>query len=117
MRIARDHYWHTSGADRAPEPLRWDLFDFAFNAGSVASVRSMQRAVNLCKQSRGQFDLLTTDGVFGPATLYALDDEDPERLLRVFRAYRRKHYLSLAESGKARFIHGWLKRVDGEWNG
>lgn len=117
MEITYDQYWQPVRAELLPEKLRWDVFDFAFNAGPVTSVYTLQKSVNLCRKARGRTDQLLLDGDLGPLTLGSLDDEDPAKLLRVFRAYRSKHYLTLAERGSVEFIHGWLRRAEGGTNG
>lgn len=115
--IYKSQYWRPSGAAFAPEELQWDLFDFAVNAGVQTSVRALQKSINLCREARGRGDFLHEDGIMGPKTRYAMDDEVPDRLKRVFRAYRTDHYMGLAETGSAKFIHGWLRRVEGGRNG
>lgn len=117
MEIAEDDYWQPVGGYELPADLRWHVFDFAFNAGVGTSVRTLQRAVNLCRQAHGRSDFLTEDGVFGPKTEAAVDEQRPERLVRVFKAYRVEHYITLAETGRAKFIHGWLRRAEGGTHG
>lgn len=114
---AKRDYWNAVKADEVPEELRWQLFDTAFNAGTGTSVRILQKAINLCRQSAGRVDFLTEDGQIGPLTLEATDEIRPERLVRVFKAYRIEHYLVLAETRLPKFIHGWLRRAEGERNG
>jgi lysozyme family protein len=114
---ARRDYWNVVKADEVPEELRWHLFDMAFNAGVGTSVRLLQKSINLCRQSAGRTDFLAEDGVIGPRTLEGTDEIRPERLTRVFKAYRIEHYLVLAETSLPKFIHGWLRRAEGERNG
>jgi lysozyme family protein len=114
MEIAHQHYWVPVGCDELPAPLRWDVFDMAFNAGKIPAVRCLQDALNLCIANKGGQDYLETDGVPGPLTLAAAQEYDPYDIRRLFRAYRQEHYLILAETGWAKFIHGWLKRANNE---
>jgi len=106
-------YWARVRADDLPEEIRWDVVDFAFNAGVGVAARTLQRSVNLCLQAHSRHDYLKLDGQIGPITLFHVDDYPPDRLRRVFRAYRVAYYLTLAEQGKSKFIHGWLRRVEG----
>jgi len=53
----------------------------------------------------------------GPLTLSAARGLNGRRLSVIFKAYRMEHYLALAEMGRAKFIHGWLRRAGGEANG
>jgi lysozyme family protein len=114
---AKRDYWKVVRADEVPEELRWHLFDMAFNAGTGTSVRILQKSINLCRQASGREDYLIEDGVIGPKTLAAVDEQRPERLARVFKAYRVEHYLVVAETRTPQFIHGWLRRAEGERNG
>ena len=114
---ARKDYWTPVKADLLPEEIRWDVFDTGFNAGVGRAGKLLQRSVNLCRQAQGVTQFITEDGQIGPVTLQALESLDPIRLRRVFRAYRREHYLALAETGRAQFIHGWLRRAEGDYNG
>lgn len=119
MDIARDEYWEPLRADELPPALRWDVFDFAFNAGTRTSARTLQMAINICHSAKtGEYDeLLRVDGVLGPVTVHFAQQYPAERIRRVFRAYRSEHYIMLAETGRAQFIEGWLKRAQGEHDG
>lgn len=114
--IARLHYWNPLNAVELPSEVRWDVFDVGFNAGLYRAGKLLQRSINLCRQSMGSVDFITEDGQIGPITIQAADGLDPAKLLRVFRAYRAEHYLALAETGRAKFIHGWLRRAAGDRN-
>ena len=64
-------------------------------------------------------EYVSEDGVMGPQTLRAARKVSPGALQLAFRAIRADHYIMLAEldSKKAKFLHGWLKRAQGEFNG
>lgn len=114
---ARRDFWDKVRADEVPRALRWQLFDMAFNAGPATSVRILQKSINLCRQSRGRDDFLDEDGRIGSLTLAGADEIVDVRLARVFKAYRIERYLALAEARLPKFIHGWLRRAEGEYNG
>ena len=113
---AKRDYWDVVRADELPPELRWQVFDTAFNQGTGTASRILQKAVNLCRQAHGRIDFLQEDGVIGPKTLEAVDEQRPERLRLVFKAYRVEHYLVVAETRLPMFIHGWLRRAEGEPN-
>lgn len=115
--IARRDYWDRVGGDDLPPTIRWDVFDFGFNAGNGRSVQTLQRTINLCKDAFGHSDHVAVDGIIGPHTLSEAAKYPAERLLLIFRAYRREHYMALAENGKAKFIYGWLRRAEGGTHG
>lgn len=114
--FAHRHYWARLRASYLPAELRWHVFDMGFNAGVAASARMLQQSVNLCREARGAHTYIRVDGQIGPKTLAAVAEFPPDRLARVFKAYRISHYLRLADAGRARFIHGWLRRAEGEPN-
>lgn len=116
---ARRDYWFPVRADQLPPELRWDVFDTAFNAGTRKAGKLLQRSINMCRQAQGLVGpgaFIVEDGQIGPQTLQAIEGLDPVRLRRVYRAYRADHYLALAELGRAKFIHGWLRRAEGGTN-
>ena len=117
--IARQDYWDKVKADQMPRALRWHIFDMAFNAGPKTAIVLLQRSINLCRQAHGTFDYLKEDGIIGPLTLAGSEEDLPGRLARVYRAYRIEHYIMLAETQLQlpKFIHGWLRRAEGEYNG
>ena len=117
QRIARDGYWRPVKADDLPPELRWHVFDTAFNQGPRMAGILLQRSVNLCQQAKGQITFLKEDGVVGPKTLFMARLHRPERLALVYKAYRIEHYLTVAETRLPIFIHGWLRRAEGERNG
>ena len=112
-KLFQDDYWDKVRADDLPPELRWDVVDFAFNAGARRAARTLQKSINLCLRSQSRHDYLAEDGRIGPKTLFHVDDVHPDRLLRVFRAYRVGRYLGQAEYGMSQFIHGWLRRAEG----
>lgn len=117
MDIARTDYWAPVHAEHLHPDLRWHVFDTAFNAGVKQAGILLQRSVNLCRQAKGQTTFLKEDGIVGTRTLHAVGLLDGAKLARVFRAYRAEHYLTLAEIRSPQFIHGWLRRAEGDYNG
>lgn len=126
MQLYRTHYWMPLQLWGLPATtLRWDVFDYAVNAGRQKAARDLQRALNICVDARGLSVTarLAVDGRIGPNTHAVAgmvagwyDGNGAHRLQRVYRALRARHYLTLAENGMAKFIHGWLDRVDGRFN-
>lgn len=96
--IYRRDFWGPAGCDAVPAPLRFDLFDMAVNAGPVAAVRCLQRAV-------GE----TADGILGPRTLQAISSMPAPRLLARFNGHRLEHLASL--SHWPAFGRGWARRI------
>lgn len=96
--IYRRDFWGPAGCDVVPEPVRFDLFDMAVNAGPKTAVRYLQRAV-------GE----TQDGVIGPRTLQAVQSMPPARLLARFNGHRLEHMASLPTWPA--FGRGWARRI------
>ena len=116
--IASRDYWRKLACDQLPHTFNWDVFDFGFNAGAKRSAEILQQALNICVLAEDQDGLLlSVDGQVGPKTIATSKAFPADRVRRIFRAYRADHYMALAETGRAQFIHGWLKRVEGGFNG
>lgn len=96
--IARSAYWVPAHCDDAPDPVRFDLFDTAYNTGVHEAIVLLQRAAGL-----------PDDGYFGPATLASMRAIDGEQLRRVFCGHRLLFYAQC--QGWAHDGRGWTVRV------
>ena len=93
-------YWGRAGCDKAPDALKFDLFDMAVNQGVGTAVRALQHAAGVVE-----------DGIIGPNTLTALQRVPPASLLFRFDAARLISYTQADDARWARFGRGWVKRV------
>lgn len=103
-------YWDPLHADDiVDQPLAEILFDFHVNAGAAA-VRVLQGALN----DTGAKPRLAADGVMGQGTLQALLATDQVGLYRIYKQRRIDFYQDLVERkpSLAKFLNGWLKRVN-----
>lgn len=116
MRIARQLYWVPAGANVVPEPIRYPLFDFAYNAGVSRAVQTLQWAMNVVVEARGlDWPLLAEDGQAGPNTKarsLALTTEAPF-IKRCYTFRRMEFYMMIAgnSEGHAASLNGWLRRA------
>lgn len=97
-RIYKRDYWDRVRCDELPPSLRAPMFDIAVNSGVGGAVRMLQRAV-------GARD----DGVFGPATMAAIQQMPASRVLARLQGYRLR-LLSDLPSWPA-FGRGWARRI------
>ena len=99
----RAHFWNPIHGDDLPEALARELFDFAVNCGIGTAVRAVQRIAGV-----------TADGGFGPATLAAVLKADVGATLAAIKQARRARYYMIAAGNpaQAKFLKGWLRRVD-----
>ena len=95
--LYKKNYWDAVSGDLLPSGLDYAAFDFAINAGSSASRKMVQIAVGV-----------NNDGVFGPATLKAIQNADAKDVLARFTAAKIKFYQSLSNFNV--YGKGWLKR-------
>ncbi len=81
--------------------------DFFVNAGANAT-KLLQSVLN---QMGAQ---LTVDGVIGPASVQALAGVDQTEVYRLYKQGRINYYKDLAQSqpSLAKFLNGWLNRVN-----
>ena len=98
--IYKRDYWDKCHGDSLPDDVRFDMFDFAVNAGISAAIRVMQRALNVAD-----------DGIWGPRTTAAAKAAaaSPQYLDKRFNGFRLKYYTSL--KGFDTFGRGWVNRT------
>ena len=77
--------------------------DFAVNAGTVRSVKTLQSAIGV-----------VADGVIGPRTMAAINGSNPKDLVNKFSDARTDFYQGIVarRPDQARFIRGWLNRTE-----
>lgn len=103
VRAAYLALWHRSLCGQMPDPVGWVHFDAVVNMGERQAVRLLQGALGV-----------TIDGALGPKTAAAVRAADPADLAGKLLAARERFYRDLAASKpeKARWLRGWLNRVD-----
>ena len=96
-------YWNPSYCEVLPKGLDYVVFDFAVNAGTGRSVKTLQQAIRC-----------VADGVIGPKTMAAINDANPKDLITKFSDARADFYQGIVarKPDQARFIKGWLNRVE-----
>jgi len=96
-------YWNPSYCEKLPKGLDYVVFDFAVNAGTGRSVKTLQSAIGVL-----------ADGVIGPRTMAAINDANPKELINKFSDARADFYQGIVarKPDQARFIKGWLNRVE-----
>ena len=96
-------YWNPSYCEVLPKGLDYVVFDFAVNAGTGRSVKTLQQAIGC-----------VADGVIGPKTMAAINDANPKDLIAKFSDARADFYQGIVarKPDQARFIKGWLNRVE-----
>jgi lysozyme family protein len=96
-------YWNPSYCGVLPKGLDYVVFDFAVNAGTGRSVKTLQQAIGC-----------VADGVIGPKTMAAINDANPKDLITKFSDARADFYQGIVtrKPDQARFIKGWLNRVE-----
>lgn len=95
--LYKKNYWDAVLGDLLPSGLDYAAFDFAINAGSNASRKMVQIAVGV-----------NNDGIFGPATLKAIQNADAKDVLGRFTGAKIKFYQNLSNFDV--YGKGWLKR-------
>ena len=97
--IYRTHFWLFDGV--LSQPVANKLFNEYVNMEHNA-IKMAQRTLTL-----------TEDGVFGPATLKAVNSEDPVSFLQRYRNELVDYYLRLVEENpaEAKYLKGWLNRA------
>ena len=91
-------WWCALQMDKYPKALTYQMFDAAINHGSRRAVQFLQRAV-------GALD----DGVIGPKTLAAINQQDINDVLLKFLAERLEFFTNVP-TWKT-YCTGWTRRV------
>lgn len=81
------NFWNTWLGQIADNDLCARVFDSRVNQGAGISTRLLQQSVNELGGVR-----IAEDGLWGPATLEAVNNQNPHTLLNMFRANRAAYY-------------------------
>ena len=109
-KIYKPLYWDkVRGDDIELQELANIVFDFQVNAGGGAS-KLLQRVLN----ELGAQPPLVVDGDIGPGTMAALNRMDPKAVYNRYKQGRIDYYEDLVarRPSQAKFLTGWLKRVN-----
>lgn len=96
-------WWLKFGADYLPQPMVYQMWQFAVNAGKGNARRCLQRAARV-----------VDDGTIGTKTIAAVTAMTLNDLLLRFNAACMRHYISLSTFGPRSddfFGRGWMNRV------
>ncbi len=107
-KIYKALYWDkVRGDDITLQELANIVFDFYVNAGGHAT-KLLQSVMNEAGAH------IVVDGGIGPATIQALQDLDQRDVYRHYKQGRIDYYRGLAASqpSLAKFLNGWLNRVN-----
>ena len=96
--IYRKSYWDAVQAESLPPLIRYAVFDAGVNSGPGTAIKWLQEAVGA-----------TPDGALGPKTLAAINELNPEGILRRMLAKRLSAMTSM--SGWPSFSRGWARRI------
>lgn len=101
-------WWQPNGYDSMyDDDAATKIFDTAINVGSKRAFRFAQQALN--RQGMG----LVEDGIFGVASITALNKSNPVGFLSDFRSIQADYYKGLvaAKPSLSVFLRGWLLRA------
>jgi lysozyme family protein len=94
--IAKRQYWDTLHLDDINPRVAFQVFDANYNGGRAA--RWLQAAAGVDQ-----------DGVIGPATIAAVNNLDPLKIILRFDAYRLKYLTGIGAWPS--FGKGWVNRI------
>jgi lysozyme family protein len=97
------NYWDKMrGDDITDQNIAESVFDFAVNAGTIASSKLAQITVGA-----------EPDGTIGPATLQKLNATDPRTFVALFSLHKIARYVNICEkrADSKKFFYGWVKRT------
>jgi lysozyme family protein len=91
-------FWGPAGCDAVPNPLKFDLFDYAVNSGPKTAAKALQRIVGA-----------HPDGIIGPRTLLAISSRNPQALAARLLGARLQMMTDLPTWPS--FGKGWARRI------
>ena len=97
------NYWDKTRCDEITnQDIAASIFDFAVNAGTIASAKLAQFTVGA-----------EPDGVIGNVTLEKINSYDPHTFLALFALNKIARYLHICEKRQdsKKFFYGWVKRT------
>jgi lysozyme family protein len=99
--IYHDSYWVPGKCDQITIPITIFQFDMIVNNGPGRAAKILQQAVGA-----------TIDGNIGPATLAAVNAQDPATLINTLSTIRANRYQLIVKNdpSQAKFLDGWLRR-------
>jgi len=99
----KKRFWDRASCDNLPIGVDYVVFDFAVNAGVGRSIKTLQSAVGS-----------NPDGIVGSQTLARINVIDAKELVNKFSNERVDFYQGIVarKPDQARFIKGWLNRVE-----
>ena len=95
--IYKDMYWDKICGDDLPTGLDYFIFDWAVNSGPSRASKALQGAC-----------AVKADGIIGPKTLLAVQEQRPDDLVEIVANEREEFYRSLRTFET--FGKGWLRR-------
>ena len=104
----KQNYWDKIMLDSVKaDSLQEIIFDAYVNSGANGIV-VLQRSLNKCGAS------LSVDGQCGAKTVAAINAANPKTLFDTYKADRAEYYKTIAARGEnAKFLKGWLARLEG----
>lgn len=102
------NFWDHWLAEVASDPAAARIMDAEVNEGQGTGIRLAQEAANKARSSN-----LEIDGVWGPATVLAINACDPQEFVGCFRAARIARYQDLVKKNPARavYLDNWITRA------
>jgi lysozyme family protein len=102
-----EKFWNAQYSAITEQSIANKLFDLGVLFGIGTAVKIIQSVLE------AQFGL-TPDGVFGPATLAAINGSEPKSLLLAFQTamVARAIQIGAARPAEQQFVGGWIRRIN-----
>ena len=112
-------FWQRLEAETFPRPIGEMMFDQAVNGGLLAARKLLQRALDAIRRKYRYRGIgLKVDGAIGDKTRGQLsmliERHGTQEIVAAYREAAKERYQAIvrASPSQARFLKGWLRRVD-----
>lgn len=104
MKVYKILYWdYIKGDEISSQSVAEIIFDWGVNSGVNKATKSVQSLIGI-----------KADGVFGPQTLKAINQAQPQQLFGLIKASREAYYRRMVYNNPSQgvFLKGWLNRIN-----
>ena len=120
VEIYKERFWFGPKFDKVDtvsNELAFVLFDWGVTSNPATSAKALQRCLNVLNREQMDYPDISSDGVIGAITIYALKEYAKKRsidvLVNMISSLRSVFYIEIAERSvsQEKYMNGWQGRI------